>query len=295
MTTPRWRPDVPTEDELLVEARFVAALQRLARAQRHDQLTTLRQNLDLLSEWGALETPGVVSAAVERLLRVMPWLSGYAGDHDGEVDSDDNGDHAGDHDGEGNGDQSQSFSAPVSSALSSALSSTLSMQRLAEFALVGALFALYSTYRPTIRLISQRGRAPSSSSVTATAAPSTSFGATWRRLTELPLRESADRQFAVLLVAPRDALPRLLRHAIGTLATHAVPVDWIALLVDLAAWDANDRHIQRAWAHDYYWQSDDPLISALRAASASDATVGAEESRGDRDGDEESEIPETSG
>jgi hypothetical protein len=134
------------------------------------------------------------------------------------------------------------------------------------------------------------------------------------------VRESADRQFAVLLVAPRDALPRLLRHAIGTLATHAVPVDWIALLVDLAAWDADDRHIQRAWAYDYYWQSDDPLINALRAPSASDATAGAtagaasgvaagaEESRGNPDGADEftefteateadgaSEIPEASG
>ena len=242
------------DGEVSVEARFVAALQRLVRARRRDQLTALRQPLDLLIGWGALESPERTRAAIERLLWVMPWLS----------------------------DQSEPLPGQP-----------LSERQLAEFALVGALFALYSTYRPTVRLASQRGSTlPGRVRDVAPPAPFVSFGATWRRLALLTERDSSDRQFASLLRAPRDDLPRLLRHAIGALAIHTVPVDWVTLLHDLAAWDADDRRVQRAWARDF-WRRDPPVRATATAATppspAMREVVESADTSSDRDLDEAAE------
>ncbi|MCM8749100.1 type I-E CRISPR-associated protein Cse2/CasB [Thermomicrobiaceae bacterium CFH 74404] len=65
-------------------------------------------------------------------------------------------------------------------------------------------------------------------------------------------REGVTRRFLHLLLAHEDELGEHLRHAIGLLRSHAVPVDWGRLLRDIQGWSHDDLRVQRQWARAYY-------------------------------------------
>src|SRR6266511_1251547 len=64
--------------------------------------------------------------------------------------------------------------------------------------------------------------------------------------------ESVERRFVALLNCHHDDLPDHLRHGVGLLKAHAVPVDWAQLLRDLQEWGWESRSVQRAWARDFW-------------------------------------------
>ena len=49
----------------------------------------------------------------------------------------------------------------------------------------------------------------------------------------------------------RGPAPRF-KDALEVLASHDVPIDYPRLLRDMLGWDADDRHVQRRWARDYW-------------------------------------------
>lgn len=64
--------------------------------------------------------------------------------------------------------------------------------------------------------------------------------------------ESIERRFVALLNCRRDDLPDHLRHGVGLLKAHAIPVDWAQLLRDLQEWEWERRSVQRAWARAFW-------------------------------------------
>lgn len=59
--------------------------------------------------------------------------------------------------------------------------------------------------------------------------------------------QAIDRRVVALLNADRDALPTMLRQAVGLLEDGA-SVDWAQLTRDLLDWDHADRPVQKRWA-----------------------------------------------
>jgi CRISPR type I-E-associated protein CasB/Cse2 len=118
----------------------------------------------------------------------------------------------------------------------------------ADYALVAALFG-FSALRHIVpsRDVARR----------ASTAPGTSrtLGASLRSLDVRLAGASVEQRFAAILVAPRDALPVRLRHAVGLLSAHGISVDWTQFLLDLRAWSADDRRTQSAWARAF-WRRD---------------------------------------
>lgn len=64
--------------------------------------------------------------------------------------------------------------------------------------------------------------------------------------------DAVDRRFVALLNAHRDDLSEHLRFIVSLCAGKEAPIDWTALLHDLARWDLPQRSVQRAWARRYW-------------------------------------------
>jgi CRISPR type I-E-associated protein CasB/Cse2 len=103
-----------------------------------------------------------------------------------------------------------------------------------------------------------------------------SLGGSMHRLRlKLKLRvgaDSLDGRFAAILNSDAEDLPGRLRHIIRLLASHDVTVDYPRLLHDMLRWGADDRHVQRCWARDY-WTAREEADEGRGAdeAAASDA------------------------
>lgn len=104
--------------------------------------------------------------------------------------------------------------------------------------LVAALFALHQGNWPA----DGSGDAPAS----------TNFGASLAWLAREVEGDSVERRFVALLNSHRDELPDHLRHGVGLLKAHGIPVDWAQLLRDLQEWEWESRSVQRAWARAFW-------------------------------------------
>lgn len=102
------------------------------------------------------------------------------------------------------------------------------------------------------------------------------FGASFARLAEAEWSESGsiEKRFVALLNSHRDDLPEHLRHAIGLLRAHEVPVDWAQLLRDIQEWDRGSRSTQRGWACAF-WGRLPPEDEAAEAGKEGSEVVGA--------------------
>ncbi|BAS27310.1 type I-E CRISPR-associated protein Cse2/CasB [Limnochorda pilosa] len=61
-----------------------------------------------------------------------------------------------------------------------------------------------------------------------------------------------ERRLVAMLNASQTDLTEHLRHAIGLLKTHEVPVNWVQLLADLRSWEWSSREVQRRWAYGFW-------------------------------------------
>lgn len=77
--------------------------------------------------------------------------------------------------------------------------------------------------------------------------------------------DSIEQRFNALLNCHRDDLPYHLRQAVSLLRSKDIPVNWMRLLRDVLGWEHDDRHVQRAWAREF-WQS----TNTSQAATDSD-------------------------
>ncbi|MDB5057209.1 MAG: CRISPR-associated protein Cse2 family [Chloroflexi bacterium] len=84
------------------------------------------------------------------------------------------------------------------------------------------------------------------------------FGSTMALLHERRPGSGFDKRFGAIVEAFdfEDGEP-LFMHAMKAAAAENLPVNWGSLLNDLAAWNASDRHVQRAWAASFWRKSDD--------------------------------------
>ncbi|MEI6502980.1 MAG: type I-E CRISPR-associated protein Cse2/CasB [Armatimonadota bacterium] len=67
---------------------------------------------------------------------------------------------------------------------------------------------------------------------------------------------SLDQRFVALLEAHREDLPGHLRRAVGLARSAEVNVDWAQLLADLRLWDHLRQLVQRAWATEYWAETE---------------------------------------
>lgn len=87
----------------------------------------------------------------------------------------------------------------------------------------------------------------------------TNFGASFSWLTRETGSESIEARFTALLNCRVDDLPEHLRHGVGLLKAHDIPIDWAQLLRDLQQWEREDRRVQRAWARAYWGTAGTPV------------------------------------
>lgn len=80
----------------------------------------------------------------------------------------------------------------------------------------------------------------------------TNFGASFAWLARETKSESIEARFVALLNCGLDDLSEHLRHGVGLLKAHDIPIDWAWLLRDLQQWEREDRRVQRAWARAYW-------------------------------------------
>ncbi len=99
------------------------------------------------------------------------------------------------------------------------------------------------------------------------------FGASYRALSVATGRESVEQRFIALLSARRDDLPTHLRHAIGQMKAHDVPVRWSELLDHVLLWDEDNRRVQVWWANSFWAPVDSPA-AALTADQPAPAQEG---------------------
>ena len=98
----------------------------------------------------------------------------------------------------------------------------------------------------------------------------TNLGASLRRHADARPGGGAERRFVALLNADHEDLPVHLRHVVGLLRTTETPIDYAQLLrdVDVRAWNAENRRVQREWARAFWRQSaTSPTASADAVAS----------------------------
>jgi CRISPR system Cascade subunit CasB len=67
--------------------------------------------------------------------------------------------------------------------------------------------------------------------------------------------EGVERRLTTVLNAEREDLDDHLRHAVAQLRGFDIGVDYVQLLRDLRAWNAEQRWVQRRWAMDFWGQS----------------------------------------
>ncbi len=90
----------------------------------------------------------------------------------------------------------------------------------------------------------------------------TNFGASFAWLTRETGSESIEARFVALLNCQFDDLPEHLRHGVGLLKAHDIPIDWARLLRDLRQWEWEDRRVQRDWARAYWGATGTPVAGA---------------------------------
>lgn len=96
----------------------------------------------------------------------------------------------------------------------------------------------------------------------------TNLGASLHRHAASMPGNGAERRFVALLNADREDLPTHLRHIIGLLRASETPIDYAQLLRDILAWNAESRHVQRAWSRAFWRRpASDPSVSADAPAS----------------------------
>lgn len=64
--------------------------------------------------------------------------------------------------------------------------------------------------------------------------------------------DSIEMRFVALLDAHPDDLFVHLRHAVALLRTAELAIDYDDLLLAIQRWGANDRHVQRRWAREFW-------------------------------------------
>jgi CRISPR system Cascade subunit CasB len=96
-----------------------------------------------------------------------------------------------------------------------------------------------------------------------------SLGASFARLAERTGSGSIEGRFRALLDSRIEDVPEHLRHAVGLLRAHEVPVSWTELLGDIRRWDDERRSVQRKWAR-HYWGH---IARIEQQASAADASA----------------------
>lgn len=105
-------------------------------------------------------------------------------------------------------------------------------------------------------------------------ARSTNLGVSFARLAGEAEGAGVERRFVALLNADRDDLPEHLRHGVGLLKAHEVPVDWAQLLHDVQGWGWPSRSVQRGWARAFWGRtSGDGGEQEAEAENGSDADV----------------------
>ena len=112
-----------------------------------------------------------------------------------------------------------------------------------------AVAALVARSRPVVRR-SREGRG--------------SLGRDLRGLLVDRRAENVEAQLTLLLGAAREDLPRHLRRTIALLGSDRLGLDVEQLVLDLGAWERDDREVQRRWAF-HFWIPDH-----VPAAAASD-------------------------
>jgi CRISPR type I-E-associated protein CasB/Cse2 len=65
-------------------------------------------------------------------------------------------------------------------------------------------------------------------------------------------RKRQRRWFEALLTSDGAGLDAVLKHAVGRLARHRIPIDWRQLLEDLTVWRSSRHVTQIKWATSYY-------------------------------------------
>jgi CRISPR system Cascade subunit CasA len=71
-------------------------------------------------------------------------------------------------------------------------------------------------------------------------------------------RWGMEKRFVALLASPQENLFQHLRHAMALLKAESVSIDYLRLLEDLIHWNAENRFVQRAWAHSFWRQTVQP-------------------------------------
>jgi CRISPR system Cascade subunit CasB len=102
----------------------------------------------------------------------------------------------------------------------------------------------------------------------------TNLGASFAWLVRETGSESIEARFVALLNCRSDELSDHLRHGVGLLRAHEIPIDWAQLLRDLQGWEREDRRVQRAWARAY-WGAPGPAETANAPTSEKPAADGA--------------------
>lgn len=115
------------------------------------------------------------------------------------------------------------------------------------------------------------------------------LGVSFARLAQSVDSGSIEKRFQALLDSRRRELPERLRHAVSLLRAHEAPIDWLQLLRDLRAWDADDRRVQRRWARAYWGDASAGGRPTEIEGTAGSAPSAADRSRKDNEEDEESE------
>jgi CRISPR system Cascade subunit CasB len=80
----------------------------------------------------------------------------------------------------------------------------------------------------------------------------TNLGASFARLAASVESDSVEGRFVAMLNCHGDDLPAHLRHAVGLLKSHEIPIDWSQLLSDIQNWGMESRKVQRSWARAYW-------------------------------------------
>ncbi len=108
----------------------------------------------------------------------------------------------------------------------------------------------------------------------------TNLGAAFKDLAGRTESGGAERRFVALLNCDLDALPHHLRHAVGLLRAHDVPVDWAGLLRDLRWWEQPHRRVQREWARAFWGGSAQGAEAMREAGQRGNAALEAREALG---------------
>lgn len=148
--------------------------------------------------------------------------------------------------------------------------------------LVAALFAWHPQRWPaetaagstnlgaSLRWLAQRMQqrtASEPSSMPSSPAPQAGDDKQHQATADVSSNTAVERRLIALLRCHRDELPEQLRHIVGLLRAHEVPVDWARLLRDIQDWERDDRRVQRAWARAY-WSAATPTGGSAAAASS---------------------------